>query len=39
MHKIKKQHIQIVDLIKKRDAEYSLRAMVNHLCFVLDCKE
>ncbi len=36
MHEIIKQHTQILDLIKKRDAEYSLRAMFNHLRFVLD---
>jgi len=36
IYEIKKQYVQIVDLIKKRDAEYSLQAMFNHLRFVLD---
>ncbi|MBW2596046.1 MAG: FadR family transcriptional regulator [Deltaproteobacteria bacterium] len=36
MKEIIKQHVQIADLIKKRDPEHAFRAMFSHLSFVLD---
>ena len=36
MKEIVKQHIRIVDLIKKHDSDLALRAMFGHLRFVLD---